>query len=50
MTLQAPSYKRKWFTCPHCGRRLVQYEEDGKSEKIYLKCKSCKNEVEIKVK
>ncbi|ADZ82562.1 hypothetical protein Clole_0829 [Cellulosilyticum lentocellum DSM 5427] len=41
---------RKWYICPHCGYKLLQYE-DGKAESkcTYIKCKRCKKEIEIKI-
>lgn len=41
---------KKWFLCPLCGKKILKYDEvKGKSENLYIKCKSCKNEIEIKV-
>ncbi len=41
---------RKWFICPHCGKRLLQYEEDNaKSNGAFVWCKKCKKEIEIKI-
>lgn len=40
---------KKWFRCPKCGQKLLKYKEDAESKKVYLKCKRCKNEIEIKI-
>lgn len=41
---------RKWFICPHCGQKLLQYEgNNAESKGAYLKCKKCKKEIEIKI-
>lgn len=42
--------KKIWFRCPNCGQKLLKYDEvDGKSKKLFIKCKQCKEEVEIKI-
>lgn len=46
---QYPPLKRKWYPCPHCGIKLALVGENAKCENIYIKCRACKNEVEIKV-
>lgn len=38
-----------WYYCPKCGQKLLLHEEGAKSEKVFLKCKRCKNEIEIKL-
>lgn len=41
---------RKWFICPYCGQKLLQYDSvKASSEGVFLKCKKCKKEVEIKI-
>lgn len=39
----------KWYKCPICGQKILKYEENAKSEKVYIKCKKCKNIIEIKI-
>lgn len=40
--------KLSWYICPYCGRKLLQYDlNEGKSKKIYIKCKQCKKIVEV---
>jgi transcription elongation factor Elf1 len=42
--------EKKWYVCPHCGKNLLKYNPQmAKSERVYLKCKNCKEEVEIKI-
>lgn len=46
--------KDKWYICPECqkeGRiiKLARYEESTISEKVYVRCRYCKNEIEIKI-
>lgn len=38
-----------WFVCPHCKKRILMHSPDAKSDKLYIKCKNCKREVEIKI-
>lgn len=39
----------KWFQCPICGQKILKISAASKSEGLYIKCKKCKNEIEIKV-
>ena len=42
--------KKTWFDCPKCRKHLVKYDElKAKSAQVYIKCKNCKEEVEIKI-
>lgn len=41
---------RKWFICPYCGGKILQYEDTKAfSKETFIKCKKCKKEVEIKI-
>ncbi len=40
---------RKWYICPYCKKRIVRYEEGAISKGVFLLCKKCKKEVEIKI-
>lgn len=39
---------KEWFVCPICGFKLLMVDNTKKIEGVYLKCKKCKNEIEIK--
>lgn len=41
--------KIKWYLCPYCEKKLVKYSEDAYSKSIFLLCKKCGHEVEIKL-
>lgn len=41
---------KKWYRCPHCKQKILKYDENANSEKIYIKCKKCNEEIEIKIK
>lgn len=39
---------RKWFICPNCGQKILQFDEKAQCKGFYIKCKKCKKEIEIK--
>lgn len=41
---------KKWFMCPYCGKKIVKYEEDASSKGVFLLCKKCGKEIEIRIK
>ena len=41
--------KREWYHCPNCGRKLAIYDNAAKSNGVYLLCKECGKEIEIKI-
>ena len=41
--------EKKWFLCPYCEKKLVLYEDTAHCRGVYIFCKFCKQEVEIKV-
>lgn len=42
--------ERKWYTCPHCGAKLAAFDKQAISEDVFIKCRICKNEIEIVIK
>ena len=38
-----------WFRCPYCRKKIIKYKEDAFSKGIFLLCKNCKKEIEIKI-
>lgn len=40
---------KKWFICPYCEKKLVKYEKDAISKSVFLLCKKCGKEIEIKI-
>ena len=42
-------YERNWYECPKCGQKLLIYNNDASSEGVFILCKRCKHEVEIKI-
>lgn len=47
--MEKPPLKRDWYKCPYCGQKLLLYDNTAKSKGIYIKCKKCGKEIEIKV-
>lgn len=47
--LSKPPLERKWYQCPKCGTKLLIYDNAAQSRGIYIKCKNCKNEIEVKI-
>mgnify|MGYP001011242207 CR=1 FL=1 len=47
--IKYPPLKREWFVCPVCGTKLIIYDNTAVlSGGEYIKCRTCKNEIEIK--
>ncbi len=47
--IQYPPIRREWFKCPFCGSKLAVYDNTADmSGGIFVKCKTCKREIEIK--
>lgn len=40
--------KKEWWLCPMCGQKLLMIDSLKHIEGVYVKCKKCKQEVEIK--
>ena len=40
---------KEWYLCPICGKKLVKFEKNAVSKKVFLICKKCGKEVEIKI-
>lgn len=36
----------EWFFCPICGQKLCKIAPNAQG--VFIKCKKCKNEVEVK--
>lgn len=47
--IKKPPIKRMWYQCPHCGKNLIVYDNTAHCSGIFVKCKNCKNEVEIRI-
>ncbi len=42
--------KEVWYECPKCSKRILKYKKQtAKSKELYIKCKRCKEIIEIKI-
>ncbi|MBS4980056.1 MAG: hypothetical protein KHZ72_01605 [Lachnospiraceae bacterium] len=47
--IKYPPINRSWFQCPFCGTKLAIYDNTALlSGGIFVKCKTCKKEIELK--
>ena len=47
--LKKPPLVRRWYCCPYCHTKLVIYDNTASAAGAYIKCRTCKREVEIKI-
>ena len=40
--------ERKWYDCK-CGQHLLIYDDTAKCNGVFVKCKRCRREVEVKI-
>lgn len=40
---------KRWYKCPFCGKNLIKFVKDANSKGIFLLCKNCGKEIEIKI-
>lgn len=38
---------KEWHNCPVCGQKLLKINSKKKIEGVYIKCKRCRQEIEI---
>ena len=41
--------ERKWYNCDNCGQHILIYDDTAKCRGVFVKCKRCGKEVEIKI-
>lgn len=41
--------ERKWYKCPYCGKKLLIYDDAANCRGLYINCRECKREVNIKI-
>lgn len=41
--------ERKWYACPYCGQNLLIVNDTAKCHGVFILCKRCGREVEIKI-
>lgn len=47
--IKLPPLERYWYRCPHCGAKLLLYDNTAVSHGVFIKCKLCKKEIEISI-
>lgn len=40
---------KKWYRCPNCGKNLFIFNNTAKCSGVFLRCKNCKKEIEIRI-
>lgn len=48
LRIKTPILRRDWVKCPYCGCKLAIADNTARCEGIYIKCRVCKREIEIK--
>lgn len=47
--IKYPQIRREWFKCPFCGTKLAVFDNTAiLAGGIFIKCKTCKREIELK--
>lgn len=44
-----PPTERRWYRCPHCGQKILIYDDTTRCKGIYIPCKKCRREIEVKI-
>lgn len=46
-----PPIRRDWLRCPHCGAKLILYDNTANCSGVFVKCRrGCGREIEVKIK
>ena len=48
--MRKPVLYQEWYRCPECGQKLFLYDNTAQAHGIYVKCKKCGSNVEVKIK
>lgn len=49
MNKENTNTERHWFTCPCCGQKICQFADGAISMQVFIKCKKCGNEIELRI-
>lgn len=41
--------ERKWYKCKNCGQNLLIYDDTAKCHGVFVRCKKCGKEIEIRI-
>nr|DAH61793.1 MAG TPA: zinc-ribbon domain protein [Caudoviricetes sp.] len=47
--IRYPVLKRTWYKCPYCGTNLALADNTARCNGVFIKCKTCKQEIEINI-
>lgn len=45
--IKKPPIQRRWVKCPVCDTKLAIADNTTTCSNLYIKCKTCKNEIKI---
>lgn len=48
--IEIPAMRKDWFICKRCQKKLLLFNDNANSRGIFIKCKKCGYENEIKIK
>ena len=48
--IKIKAMRKDWFTCKKCHKKLLLFNDIANSTGIFIKCKKCGYENEIKIK
>lgn len=48
--IKIPALVRHWYKCPHCGTKLLIYDNTAHATGLFIKCRTCKEEIKIEIK
>lgn len=49
MKMNYPALRREWLVCPYCGQRVAIFENNALCTGVYVRCKRCRREFEIRI-
>lgn len=44
-----PPITKTWYKCPKCGQKLALVAQNASCYGVFVRCKKCRIEIEIKV-
>ncbi|MGN1165071.1 MAG: hypothetical protein ACI4S2_01420 [Lachnospiraceae bacterium] len=47
--IRIPPIERRWYKCPKCGAKLAIIDNTTRCSHLFIKCRVCKNEIEVKI-
>lgn len=47
--IKYPPLERKWYKCPACGAKLAIMDNTTACRHLFVKCRVCKKEIEIRI-